>query len=334
MPAKDPPLILQTAPFLIRGTSTPRVMIDVIIGIAPVVGASLWFFGLSALLVLAVSVAGAMITETVFSGEKRNLADGSAALTGLLFGLTLPPSMPLWMAFLGAGVAIGLGKSAWGGLGQNIFNPALVGRAFLQAAFPISITTWTPAGGIADFFRVRSGTFALPFMKPVVDAVSTATPMKGSGKNYASASWVSLLIGNVSGSLGETSALFALVGGIYMTIRRTFDWRIPAAIFISVAVLSGALHLLNPAYPTPDFMLLSGGLIFGAVYMATDPVTSPMTAKGAWIFGAGIGIFVVLIRTFGALDEGVMYAILFMNALCPHIDRYTQPKPFGRRKRV
>jgi Na+-translocating ferredoxin:NAD+ oxidoreductase subunit D len=332
MPAKDPPLILQTAPFLIRGTSTPRVMIDVIIGIAPVVAASIWFFGISALLVLAVCIAGAMITEAIFAGEKKNLADGSAALTGLLVGLTLPPSMPLWMAFLGGGVAIGLGKTAWGGLGQNIFNPALVGRAFLQAAFPISITSWTPARGLADFFRTSSSTFAIPFMKPTVDAISTATPMKGSGKNYKTASWLALLIGNVSGSLGETSALLALVGAIYMTIRRTFEWRIPVSIFVSVAALSGGLHLLNNAYPTPSFMLLSGGLVFGAIFMATDPVTSPMTAKGAWIFGVGIGILVVLIRTFGALDEGVMYAILFMNALCPHIDRYTQPKPFGRRK--
>ncbi|HEX6203852.1 MAG TPA: RnfABCDGE type electron transport complex subunit D, partial [Thermoanaerobaculia bacterium] len=247
-------------------------------------------------------------------------------------GLTLPPSFPLWMAFLGGVVAIALGKLAWGGLGHNLFNPALVGRAFLQAAFPIAITTWVPPGGPLALYR---GNFALPFLLPPPDAVTGASPlnlMKFEGLREASAG---LALGGVPGSLGETSAVAILLGGLYLLARRAFDWRIPAGILATVAAASAALHLIDPGrYPTASFMLLSGGLLFGTVYMATDPVTSPIAPRGAWLFAIGVGLIVVLIRLWGGLPEGVMYAILIMNAATPLIERVTQPRAFGHLRRA
>jgi electron transport complex protein RnfD len=240
--------------------------------------------------------------------------------------------MPLWMAFLGGAVGIGFGKAIFGGLGQNVFNPALLGRAFLQAAFPTAITTW-PAVGAGDM-GLRGDVFALPFMSPGADAVTSATPlglMKFEGETTAVGS---LFLGGTNGSLGETSALLILAGGAYLASRRYLEWRIPAAVFGSVALLSAALHALDPArYPGPLFMLFSGGLVLGAVYMATDPVTSPVTNLGAWVFGIGIGVLVVVIRVWGGLPEGVMYAILLMNALVPFISRVTQPRVFGTARR-
>jgi electron transport complex protein RnfD len=312
-------------------------MVEVLLGLMPVVFAAVYFFGLSAVCVITAATAGCVATELLLDRTKprgASLADGSAVLTGIILGLCLPPGIALWMAFTGGAIAIGLGKVAFGGLGQNLFNPALVGRAFLQAAFPTAITTWTEQGEITEFLTVRASNFALPFMQappPPVDAVTTATPL-GLMKFEGVFEPVSnLLLGNIAGSLGETCAVVIIICGAIMAFRRIFDWRIPVSILGSVALFSGIMWAIDSeAYPSPAFMLCSGGLLFGAVYMATDPVTSPLAPRGAWIFGIGVGVLVVLIRLWGGLPEGVMYAILLMNAATPLIDRISQPRPFGR----
>jgi electron transport complex protein RnfD len=237
----------------------------------------------------------------------------------------------MWMAFLGGFVAIGLGKLVWGGLGQNLFNPALVGRAFLQASFPTAITTWVPPAGISS---IHASNFALPLMRGAPDAITTATPLGLMKFEQKSTETLSLFMGNIPGSLGETSAVLILLAGAFLVLRRTLDWRIPASIFATVAAFSGILYLVSPErYPSPLFMLFAGSLLFGAIFMATDPVTSPLAPRGAMFFGMGVGLLVVLIRVWGGLPEGVMYAILIMNAVSPLIDRVNQPRAFGRTER-
>ena len=332
MEQKHPQLLLQTSPFLNAPTTTPELMGDVLIALAPVAVAAVWFFGVAAFLILATSVIGAVATEWFLGPNRRSVWDGSAALTGLILGLTLPPTLPLWMALLGSVVAIGLGKLVWGGMGHNLFNPALVGRAFLQAAFPTALTTWVPPAESGQFFNLGSTTLAAPLMHAKIDGVTAATPLALMKFDHVATDLWALLSGHVAGSLGETSAGLIVLGGVYMLVRRTFDWRIPASILLTVLLFSGALYMLSPdRYPQPAFMLLSGGLMFGAIFMATDPVSSPLSPKGAWLFGGGIGVLVVLIRLFGGLPEGVMYAILLMNAVTPLIERVTQPTPIGRK---
>lgn len=325
-------LVITASPHLRVADSTPRIMWNVVYSLVPVVLAAAWYFGISALLVIVAASAGALATERAF-GRGGSLGDGSAVITGLLLGLTLPAGMPLWMAFLGGAVGIGLGKLVFGGLGQNVFNPALIGRAFLQAAFPVPITTWPQVGG--SFFTLRGDNFALPLMRAnAPDAVTAATPL-GLWKfeQKATGTW-DLLIGNTGGSLGETAAIVILLGGAYLAWRQYLNWRTPVAVFLSVAVVTAILHAVSPRFPTPAFMLFSGGLVLGAVYMATDMVTSPVTNRGRWLFGTGIGILVVVIRVWGGLPEGVMYAILLMNAMVPFINRVTQPRVFGTRGAV
>lgn len=323
------PLHISTAPFLHSGLTTQRVMFEVVAAALVVLAGAAYYFGLSALLLALVTILGAVLTEWFFQKERRGLGvlkDGSALLTGVLLALTLPPAMPLWMAFLGGVMAIVLGKLIWGGLGYNLFNPALVGRAFLQAAFPTVITTWTAVG--QPFVQTPGSTLAAPLMH--VDVVTTATPLGLAKFEHQITDIWPLLVGNTAGSLGETFGLLIIVCGLYLGIRGIFDWRLSVSTLLSVAVLSGILHFANPeAYPNALFMLCSGGLLLGAAFMVTDPVTTPITTKGAWIFGAGVGVLVVLIRLFGGLPEGVMYAILLMNGVTPLINRYTQPKPFG-----
>jgi electron transport complex protein RnfD len=303
--------------------------------LGPVVVAAAWWFGISALLVLVAAVLGACAAEATF-GKGRTLRDGSAALTGLLLGLTLPPGLPAWMAFVGGAVAVGMGKSVFGGLGQNVFNPALLGRAFLQAAFPVAVTTWGRHGH--DFWTLAGDTFALPFATPhPLDGTTAATPLGSWKFEGRSTGALDLLVGNTGGSLGETCDLLILVGGAWLAFLRVLAWRVPVAILATVAALSAVLSALGPvtvagrsyACPEPLFMLFSGGLTLGAVYMATDPVTSPITPRGAVVFGVLIGVLVVLIRVFGGLPEGVMYSVLIANACLPLIDRVTQPRVFG-----
>jgi electron transport complex protein RnfD len=323
-------------------------MRDVLLALLPVLAVAVWNFGWSALLVVVAATLGSVGTERLLrpasvqtKSSASSLGDGSALLTGILLGLTLPPGLPLWMAALGGAVGIGLGKLVWGGLGQNLFNPALVGRAFLQAAFPTALTTWSRPAGFTGSAGLLPGNFAWPFLSapPPPDALSGATPLNlmkfaqesaPLAPSAPSTPFADLFWGTIAGSTGETSAAAILVGGLYLLARRAFDWRIPASILLTVAAFSGVLFALGPdRYPSPGFMLVSGGLLFGAVFMATDPVTSPLAPRGAWLFGIGIGLLVVLIRIWGGLPEGVMYAILLMNAATPLLERFTQPRAFG-----
>jgi len=321
-------LLITASPHLSARDSTPKIMWNVVLSLVPVLGAACYFFGVSALLVTAGAVLGAVVTEAAF-GQRGTLWDGSAAITGLLLALTLPPGLPMWMAFVGGAFGIGAGKLVFGGLGQNIFNPALLGRAFLQAAFPVALTTWpVPAG---SFWHLKGDNLALPFASPhVVDVVTGATPLGLMKFDHAGTELWKLVLGVTGGSLGETSGLVILLCGAYLAARNYLNWRTPVSIFITVFVFAQALHAISPArYADGMFMLFSGGLMLGAVFMATDLVTSPVTHLGCWIFGLGIGVLVVVIRIWGGLAEGVMYAILLMNALVPFINRATQPRIFG-----
>lgn len=326
-----PKLIVTASPHVKAADSTPKIMWHVVLSLVPVIVASAWYFGVSALLVVATSTLAALVTERAV-GKGGTLGDGSAMITGLLLGLTLPAGMALWMVAIGGAFAIAFGKAVWGGLGQNVFNPALIGRAFLQAAFPVAITTWPTVGG--PFLSLKGDLFAMPFLHPVSDAVTSATPLgllKFEGRGTA---LLGLVTGNTGGSVGETAALVILAGGLYLALRQYLNWRIPASILLTVAACSALLHLVDPTTPDALFMLFSGGLMLGAVYMATDMVTSPVTNRGKWVFGVGIGVLVVVIRVWGGLPEGVMYAILFMNAFVPFINRVTQPAVFGTAARL
>jgi len=331
---ESPQLVISSSPFVKRGADTPAIMRHVIYALVPVMVAAVYFFGISALLVIVTCTVGAMASEWLLKGRgplrDSTITDGSAALTGILLALTLPPGIPLWMAFLGSAVAIIVGKVLFGGLGQNVFNPSLTGRAFLQASFPVALTTWSANAGWGRFMALSGDTFAIPFTSPHVDAVTAATPLARMKFESVMTRLPDLLMGSVSGSLGETSALLILLGGAYLAYRRFLNWRIPLGIFASVFAFATLLHWHDAArYPDGLHHLLSGGLVLGAVFMATDPVTSPVTPRGAWIFAGGVGFLVVLIREFGGLPEGVMYSILLMNGMTPLIDRWTQPKIYG-----
>jgi len=312
-------LIVSSSPHIHDRESVPKIMLHVIIALIPAAAASIYFFGIRALWVMLVSIVTAILTEYIFlllrKKDTSAVLDGSAFVTGLLLAMTLPPSINLSMVAIGSAVAIIIGKQVFGGFGGNVFNPALVGRAFLQAAFPIPMTTW-----VAN-------------KASHVDAVSVATPLGGFKFSHILTAHKDLFLGNVSGSLGETSALLLILGGLYLLARRYIDWRIPVGILTTVFIFDGILWLANSKkYPDPVFMLLAGGLMLGAWFMATDPVTSPVSPAGIWIYSAGIGILVVLIRLFGGMPEGVMYSILIMNAFVPLMDKYLRQRMLGEKK--
>ncbi len=311
-------LVLNSSPHLHTKKSVPKIMWSVIIALLPAIAMSIYYFGLPAVWMITICVITAVITEIVMNymkGDRISVIDGSAIITGILLALTLPPSFRLSSAALGTIVAISLGKHIFGGLGHNIFNPALLGRAFLQASFPVAITTWTNPN-------------TLKFAE--IDAVSTATPLGAFKFEKIFTEYSDLLFGNIGGSLGETSAIAILIGGLFLLILKNADWRVPLSILSTVLIFGGVFWIINPSqYPNPLFHLLSGGLLFGAFFMATDMVTSPLTTRGSWIFGIGIGFLVVIIRLFGGLPEGVMYSILLMNGVTPLINRYTRPRIFG-----
>jgi len=252
------------------------------------------------------------------------------AITGLLYGLTLPPDLPLWMVFVGGMFGVAVGKFMFGGLGMNAFNPALVGRAFLQAAFPQAMTHWQVPFAEGRFDHIPSSVLAMPFWEPTYDAVTAATPLALMKFEAEFAGGRELMAGLTSGSVGETCGVLILLGGIYLVARNMMNWRIPASIFGTVAAVTWAFQLYDPAtYPGPVFMLFSGGLMLGAVFMATDMVASPITNAGCWLYGVLIGVLVVVIRFWGGMPEGVMYAILLANAVSPHIDNLIQPRVYG-----
>ena len=319
-------LKVSASPFIHGTDSVATIMWNVVGALMPIVAASFWFFGVSALLVIIASCAGALATERAF-GPGGTLRDGSAVITGILLGLTLPAGMPLWMAFLGGAFAIGVGKLLFGGLGYNIFNPALLGRAFLQAAFPVAITTWPAVGG--SWWTLKGDNLALPFISANLGAITAPTPLGMMKFEQQGTGNLVLAVGDHGGSLGETSAILIVMCGAYLAWRGFLNWRIPVSIVLTVGGLAALLHLANPQYPTAAFMTLSGGLMLGAVFMATDMVTAPVTNRGRWVFGVGIGALVVAIRLWSGLPEGVMYAILLMNAMVPFINKATQPRIFG-----
>lgn len=330
-------LNISTSPHLTRGMSTSVIMLNVVIAMLPIVGFAVFSFGLNALLVILTAVIATVSTEHVLcrlSGKETTVGDWSAVITGILLGLTLPPAFPLWMAFLGGVIGIALGKFIFGGLGYNMFNPALVGRAVLQAAFPIAITTWYPAMTGNRFSSIEGSVLTFPFAQPVFDGASGATPLSAFKFDHVVTDSADLALGLISGSTGETSAVLILLGGLYLVVRKMMNWRIPFTILLTVFVLSGILNLVDPeVYPTPGFMLFSGGLMLGAVFMASDMVGSPITQAGVVIYGIFIGAIVVIIRIWGGLPEGVMYAILLGNALSPQIDRLIQPRVYGTKKK-
>ena len=261
-------------------------------------------------------------------------------MTGILLALTLPPGFPLWMAAVAAIFAIAVGKIFFGGLGGNILNPALVGRAFAQAAFTVPITTWTPSMVRVRFTEWIPTTLTFPFAQPPdikpwlesiqLDGWTGATPLALMKFDQIQTSVLQLMLGTTAGSVGETSSLLILLCGAYLAIRGMMNWRIVAAVLGSAFLLSWAFHLTNPQiHPSPFFTLFSGGLMLGAVFMATDMVTAPVTPLGVWIYGILIGVLTVIIRLFGGLNEGMMYAILLGNAAAPLISRMTQPRTFG-----
>ena len=304
---------LTTSPHLHSKWSTSKVMWFVVAALIPSIVAAITFFGWMQIFIIITAVVFAVGTEAAIQSIRKKKVtwfDGSAALTGLLLALTLPPNFSLSATAIGSVVAIGLGKQIFGGLGYNIFNPALVGRAFLQAAFPVQITTW---------------------VKPnfAVDSVTSATPLAAFKFDKIFTDTVPMAIGNVGGSLGETSAIAVLVGGILLISVGIVNWRIPLSMIIGMFLFGGLFWFINPQNPSPVFHIFAGSFLFGAMFMATDWVTSPITNKGMWIFGLGISLVLVVIRIYGGLPEGVMYSILFMNGFVPLINRFTKPTIFG-----
>ena len=339
---------VRTAPHLHSGRSVVQIMSNVVYALLPMCIYSVWLFGISAALLIATTTGACVLIEhwcCRLSGRESSINDLSVAITGMLLGLTLPPGLPLWMAVVGAFIAVAPGKMLFGGLGFNVFNPALVGRAFLQAAFPVAITSYTPAQALHRFTEFIPTTLTIPFLKAAplkdwiaqvrIDGFTGATPLMLQKFEHVTTDTWSLFLGTRAGSSGETSAVLILIGGVYLIARKMMDWRIPVAMLLGALVTGGAYYLSNPAkYPSPLFVLFSGGLMLGAFFMATDPVASPVTPRGMWIYGILMGLITVLIRFEGGLAEGVMYAILLGNALSPLIDRLTQPRTYGEGKRM
>jgi electron transport complex protein RnfD len=334
---------IRPAPHIKADNEVAKIMRHVVWSLFPVCAFFVWQYGVSALALLVVVTLSCLAAEAFFlmlGRQSGDLGDWSATITGLLLALTLPPGFPLWMGAVAGFVAIALGKAIFGGIGHNLFNPALVGRAFGQAAFPVAIATYTPSFMPGRFGEFIPSSLALPFMTPVdttawaaasqVDGISGATPLARWKFEGVTASSFDLLTSVSDHMAVGPSPLLILLCGAYLAVRGYLDWRIPAAVMGSAATLAMLLFLIDPHdYPSPLFVLFSGGLVLGAVYMATDMVTSPVTPKGMWLYGALIGGLTVVIRYSGGLPEGVMYAILIGNAATPMIERITQPVPFG-----
>ena len=318
----DSKFTVSASPHIAGRLDTPKVMYEVSAALLPASVASVVFFGWRAVALIVACVSSSVLAEALFRrlrDRKVSIGDGSAVLTGLLLALVVPPDLPVWMAILASVFAIGIGKEIFGGLGYNIFNPALLGRAFLSAAFPSAMTVYRPP--FTGFSYAAAGG---------VDGVTSATPLALMKFEGVALNLRDLFIGNVSGSLGETSALLLLLGGAYILIKGYADWRIPLSFIGTVFVFGHIMHIVSPGeYPTGLFHILAGGLMIGALFMATDPVTSPVTKSGRLVFGMGCGILVVIIRLWGGQPEGVMYAILFMNVLTPVVNILTKPKRYG-----
>ena len=305
-------------------------MYGVIIALLPALLVSFYFFGLGSVVVLSTSVAACVLLEWAINkfmlkNPRNTVLDGSAVLTGLLLGFNLPSNLPIWIIIIGAIFAIGFAKMPFGGLGNNLFNPALVGRAALLVAFPAQMTTWPKVGQLGSYLDAETGATPLAVMKNAIKTgdASVLDQLPSS---------LDLFLGNHpdgAGAMGEICALALLIGLAYMLWMKIITWHIPISIIGTVFVFAGLLHLANPAYADPFAVICSGGLMLGAIFMATDYVTSPMTPKGQLIYGVAIGFLTVVIRNWGAYPEGMSFAILIMNAFTPLINNYVKPKRFG-----
>lgn len=324
-------------------------MIDVIIGLAPAMVAAGYFFRVRAALLIATCIISSVVTEwlcNVIRKKPNSLDDFSAVVTGIILALSLPPGLPVWTAVIGSVFAIAIGKMVFGGLGANIFNPAMAGRTFLTASFGVLMTTWAvPATinaenpqidpdnrikTIADggLVHVRTQATPLALSKQAIKAKDTEQTYRAEDYNNQILKYA--FTGEVGGCLGETSAIALLIGGAYLLIRRTINFHIPAAVLLSAFIFSGIANLINPdAYVPPWFHLAGGGMLLCAFFIATDPVTAPLTRRGMWIFGAGVGAITMLIRIVGEYPEGVMFSVLLMNAVTPLIDRLCKRIPAG-----
>lgn len=317
-------LIVSPSPHVHSGDSVKKNMYGVIIALIPALIAAIWFFGLGAFVVTLTSILACVIFEFLIQKfilkVKPSISDGSAILTGLLLAFNLPSNLPLWIIIIGALVAIGVAKMPFGGLGNNLFNPALVGRVFLLISFPVQMTTWPEANGLSTGY---------------LDATTGATPLAMMKGNFGTLpDTMDLIFGQMGGSLGEISAIALLIGFVFLLYKKIITWHIPISIFATVLIFQGILYWANPAeFASPIVHLFTGGLMLGAIFMATDYVTSPMSKKGMLVYGAGIAILTVVIRNFGAYPEGVSFAILIMNAFTPLINSYIKPKRFGEVKK-
>ena len=324
-------LIVSLSPHAHGTDSVERNMYGVIIALLPALLVSFLYFGIGSVVVCASSVAACMFFEWAITKyimkKEPTLIDGSAILTGLLLGFNLPSNLPVWIIIIGALVAIGIGKMTFGGLGCNPFNPALVGRCFLLVSFPAQMTSWPVAGQLPSYVDAQTGATPLSIMK---EAIKSGDPTVLDRLPDS----VSLLLGNPginhgAGTIGEICALALIIGLIYMLWKKIITWHIPVSILATVFVFCGLLHVANPIYANPIAELLTGGLMLGAIFMATDYVTSPMTHKGQIIYGIAIGALTVIIRNWGSYPEGMSFAILIMNAFTPLINAYVKPKRFG-----
>ena len=323
-------LIVSLSPHAHGTDSVERNMYGVIIALLPALLVSFWLFGIGSAIVCATSVAACVffewaINKFMLKNERNTVLDGSAILTGLLLGFNLPSNLPIWIIIIGALFAIGVAKMTFGGLGNNLFNPALVGRAALLVAFPAQMTTWPKVGQLTSYLDAETGATPLAVMKEAIKSGDASVLDK-------LPSALDLFLGNHpdgAGAMGEICALALLLGLVYMLCRKIITWHIPVSIIATVFVLSGLMHMASPVYADPFSVIFSGGLMLGAIFMATDYVTSPMTSQGQLIYGVAIGVLTVVIRNWGAYPEGMSFAILIMNAFTPLINTYVKPKRFG-----
>jgi len=320
-------LTVSLSPHIHSGDSIQKNMYGVLIAMIPAFLVSLYFFGLGALIVTATSVVACLFFEWAITRfilkRSSTIYDGSAAITGVLLAFNLPSNLPVWIIIIGALFAIGVGKMSFGGLGNNPFNPALAGRVFLLLSFPVQMTTWPVIGQLTAYTDAETAATPLALMKAVLNGAP------GDLLDQLPDS-LGLFLGQNAGSLGEISAVALLIGLIYMLVRRIITWHIPVSILATVFIFAGIMHYVNPEiYVNPLIHILSGGMMLGAVFMATDYVTSPMSKKGMIIYGVCIGLLTMIIRLFGAYPEGMSFAILIMNAFTPLINMYFKPKRFG-----
>lgn len=325
-------IIVSLSPHAHGTDSVEKNMYGVIIALLPALLASFYFFGLGSLIVCGCSVVACMLFEWLISKyllqRTPTLSDGSAIVTGLLLGMNLPSNFPIWMIVIGALVAIGIGKMTFGGLGQNPFNPALVGRCFLLVSFPVAMTSWPVENQLTAYTDAVTGATPLAVMKEAIKS-GDASLLQQLPSSLDMLLGVTQTNNMGAGTIGEICAAAILLGMIYMLVRKIITWHIPVSIIATVFCVSGLLHLNNPVYADPVQVILSGGLMLGAVFMATDYVTSPMCGKGQLIYGVSIGLLTVIIRNWGAYPEGMSFAILIMNAFTPLINYYVKPKRFG-----